>query len=116
MIVVLFEVTVKEGCMDGYLALAGALKESLATAAGFIRVERFSSMANERKLLSMSVWHNESAVEQWRNVALHRLSQQQGRDGVFESYTITVASAVRTYTDADRVEAPQDSNRMFSDQ
>ena len=43
--IVLFEVTVKNGRMDDYLKMAGSLKESLANAEGFIRAERFSSLA-----------------------------------------------------------------------
>lgn len=113
MIVVLFEVTVKMGCMDQYLALAGDLKESLAKEEGFIRAERFSSLSTEGKLLSLSVWENEEAVQKWRNREQHRMSQRQGRDSIFESYMITVVSSIRAYSDRGRMEAPEDSNKEF---
>ena len=113
MIIVLFEVTIKKDCMDQYLSLAGKLKESLVQAEGFIRAERFSSFVNERKLLSLSVWESEDAVEKWRNQEEHRLNQRQGRDALFESYVITIASSVRIYTDKERQEAPRDSNKVF---
>lgn len=108
MILVVFEVTIKEGCMDSYLALAKKLKGELAKAQGFIRSERFSSLARERKLLSLSVWESEDVAE-WRNQHEHRDNQKQGRDSFFESYTITVASSLRSYTHKDRTPAPKDS-------
>ena len=108
MILVLFEVIIKENCMDSYLALAGKLKDDLSEARGFIRSERFCSFVNERKLLSLSVWENEEAVSEWRNKTEHRICQQQGRDTMFESYTITVASKIRSYCNVERSEAPDD--------
>ncbi len=113
MIIVLFEVTIKKDRMGEYLKLVGDLKTSLVEAEGFIRAERFSSLANEGKLLSLTVWENEEAVEQWRNLEQHRMSQQQGRDAIFENYTITVVSPIRTYSDRERTEAPKDSNERF---
>ena len=95
--------------MDDYLTLAAGLKEDLAKAKGFIRSERFSSLVNERKLLSLSVWESEEAVSAWRNQALHRMSQRKGRDFLFENYTISVASKIRSYSNDERTEAPEDS-------
>ena len=80
----------------------------------FVRPERFSSILDERKLLSLSVWENEEAINNWRNKLKHRLSQKQGRNSVFESYSITVASQIRSYTNIDRREAPIDSNKFFN--
>lgn len=113
MILVLFEVTVKKEGVPEYLSLAADLKNTLQQTEGFIRVERFSSLTNEGKLLSLSLWENETAVEKWRNLMRHRMSQKQGRDHLFESYSITIASKVRHYTDLVRTEAPQDSNAFF---
>lgn len=113
MILVIFEVTVKKDCMDGYLALAANLKNELAKSEGFIRSERFSSLVNEGKLLSLSVWESEEAVSKWRNQADHRMSQRQGHDSMFESYTITVASGIRSYSNIERSEAPEDSNKFL---
>lgn len=113
MVLVLFEVTIKEDCMDSYLSMAAKLKEALEKAEGFIRAERFSSLVKERKLLSLSVWENEEAIKEWRNQQEHRKSQQQGRNSIFESYRITVASPIRSYTDTKREEAPEDANVFF---
>ncbi len=112
-IIVLFEVKPTKEGMKRYLDLAAMLKPLLSGFEGFIRAERFSSLTDEGKLLSMNVWTNESAVERWRNTIQHRMSQQEGREKLFESYRITVCSEIRSYSDTDRTEAPQDSNQYF---
>lgn len=99
--------------MDNYLNIAASLKDGLIKSEGFIRSERFTSLVSEGKLLSLSVWESEEAVDKWRNQTEHRISQQQGRDSIFESYTITVTSKIRSYSNIDRTEAPQDSNQIF---
>jgi heme-degrading monooxygenase HmoA len=114
MIFVLFEVKVKEEGVKEYLALAAGLKEELERSEGFIRSERYKSLVNEGKILSLSVWESEKAVEKWRNTMNHRVSQRQGHDSLFESYTLTVASKIRSYTLTDRVEAPEDSEQFFA--
>ena len=112
-IIVLFEVTVKDGKMEDYLKMAVSLKDSLANAEGFIRSERFSSLATDGKLLSMSVWENEDCVSKWRNLAAHRMAQSHGRMNDFADYKITVVTPVRTYTMTDRTKAPIDSNKYL---
>lgn len=113
MIVVLFEVIVKKNDMDRYLVLAANLRNELVKAEGFIRAERFSSLVNEGKLLSLSVWESEEAINKWRNQTEHRINQRQGHDSMFESYTITIASQLRSYSNGERSAAPEDSNRLF---
>lgn len=112
-IIVLFEVTVKNGKTEDYLKMAGSLKDSLAKAEGFIRSERFSSLATKGKLLHMSIWENEECVSKWRKVAAHRMAQKHGRMNDFADYKITVVTPVRTYTMTDRTEAPADSNEFW---
>ena len=112
-IIVLFEVKPTEAGMKKYLDLAAMLKPLLAGFEGFIRSERFSSLNEDGKLLSMNVWTDEAAVERWRNVMQHRMSQREGRENLFESYQITVCSEIRSYTDTDRAQAPQDSQQYF---
>ena len=96
-IVVLFEVKPTKAGMKKYLDLAAMLKPMLAGFEGFIRAERFSSLNEDGKLLSMNVWTDETA----------------GREKLFESYKITVCSEIRSYTDTERAQAPQDSNQYF---
>ena len=98
---------------ERYLELASQLKPLLSNAKGFIRSERFSSLNAESKLLSLNVWESEEAVEKWRNELNHRMSQLEGREKLFESYRITVASVIREYDDCYRNEAPVDSNEYF---
>lgn len=113
-IVVLFEVKPTASGKRQYLDLAAMLKPMLAGFEGFIRAERFVSLQEEGKLLSMHVWTDEAAVARWRNAVQHRMSQKEGREKLFESYKITVCEEIRAYTDADRAEAPQDSNAFFA--
>ena len=113
-IIVLFEVKPTKAGMKKYLDLAAMLKPMLAGFEGFIRAERFSCLNEDGKLLSMNVWTDETAVERWRNVMQHRMSQEEGREKLFESYKITVCSEIRSYTDTDRTQAPEDSNQYFS--
>ena len=112
-VIVLFEVKPTKAGMQKYLDLAAMLKPMLSGFEGFIRAERFSSLNEEGKLLSMNVWTDEAAVERWRNVMQHRMSQQEGREKLFERYRITVCPEIRSYTDTDRAQAPQDSNAFF---
>ena len=101
--------------MDDYLKMAGPLKDSLAKAEGFIRSERFSSLATEGKLLSMSIWESEEWVSKWRNLAAHRMAQKHGRMNDFADYKITVVTPVRNYTMTDRTQAPADSNKCLEE-
>lgn len=112
-IIVLFEVTIKNGKMEDYLSKAGELKNYLQNADGFIRSERFSSLSTEGKLLSMSVWENEECVSKWRNLMVHRESQKHGRLNDFADYKITVVTPLRCYTMKNREQAPSDSNKYF---
>lgn len=112
-VVVLFEVTPTAEGKERYLELASQLKPLLSNAKGFIRSERFSNLNAESKLLSLNVWESEEAVEKWRNELNHRMSQLEGREKLFESYRITVASVIREYDDCYRNEAPVDSNEYF---
>ena len=113
-IVVLFEVTPTEAGKQRYLDLAAMLHTQLEGFEGFVRAERFRSLNNGDKLLSMNVWTDEAAVERWRNVMQHRMSQREGREKLFISYNITVCSVLREYTVTDRAQAPADSNSHFA--
>ena len=112
-VVVLFEVKPTKEGMEKYLELAAMLKPMLAGFEGFIRAERFTSLNEEGKLLSLNIWSDEAAVERWRNTMEHRMSQKEGKESLFESYKITVCSVMRTYSNTDRGHAPADSNQYF---
>lgn len=109
MIAVIFEVWPAEGERETYLALAAALKEELSAMDGFISIERFQSLAEPGRLLSLSFWRDEEAVRAWRNRPAHRATQGRGRGGVFRDYRLRVAAVTRDYGLAERAEAPTDS-------
>jgi len=111
MIAVIFEVVPAPGRKQEYLDLAASLRPQLEKIDGFISIERFASLSNEGKILSLSVFRDEAAVEAWRNVEAHRLAQAKGRAGVFSDYRLRVASVIRDYGMRERAQAPQDSRR-----
>jgi heme-degrading monooxygenase HmoA len=114
MIAVIFEVWPAEGHKDEYLGLAAALRPELEKMDGFVSVERFQSLTEPGKLLSLSIWRDEAAVEAWRNHSGHRATQAKGRSGVFADYRLRVAQVVRDYGLRQRAGAPEDSQRRFA--
>jgi heme-degrading monooxygenase HmoA len=110
MIAVIFEVWPDgdEGKRD-YLGLAAALRSDLPDMDGFISVERFQSLTEPGKLLSLSFWRDEDAVRAWRSLPSHRTTQGAGRGGVFRDYRLRVAGVIRDYGLNDREQAPADS-------
>jgi heme-degrading monooxygenase HmoA len=109
MIAVIFEVWPASGRKEDYLDIAAKLKPDLEKMDGFISVERFQSLTDTGKLLSLSFWRDEAAVNAWRNQEDHRASQAAGRGGVFADYRLRIASVVRDYGMDERAEAPTDS-------
>jgi heme-degrading monooxygenase HmoA len=112
MIVVIFEVWPADGRRESYLDHAARLRTELEKIDGFISVERFQSLADPSKMLSLSFWHDETAVARWRNHVDHRATQKAGRSGIFRDYRLRVAAVIRDYGMAERrQEAPEDSRR-----
>jgi heme-degrading monooxygenase HmoA len=109
MIAIIFEVQPADGRMDAYLDYAARLKPELEQMDGFISVERFQSLTTPGKLLSLSFWRDEAAVDNWRNHAEHRQAQAAGRAGLFTDYRLRVVSVIRDYGPHDRGEAPADA-------
>ncbi|MGA7327987.1 MAG: antibiotic biosynthesis monooxygenase [Rhodomicrobium sp.] len=110
MIAVIFEVWPNEGRKGDYMDLAARLRTELERIDGFISVERYQSLTDPDKLLSISFWRDEAAVKTWRCHAGHRATQRAGREGVFRDYRLRVAAVVRDYGMAKRREqAPEDS-------
>ena len=80
MIAVIFEVIPAPGRRQEYLDLAESLRPELEKIDGFISIERFESLTNEGKILSLSFWRDEEAVRRWRQFERHRVAQAKGRD------------------------------------
>ena len=109
MIAVIFEVVPAPGCRQRYLDLAAALRLELGAVDGFISVERFQSLSDPDKMLSLSFFRDEQAVARWRNTAAHRASQAHGRTSVFTDYRLRVADVARDYGMFERSQVPTDS-------
>jgi heme-degrading monooxygenase HmoA len=112
MVAVIFEVTPDEGQREQYFNIAAELKPLLEKMEGFISVERFQSLTDTEKILSLSFWKDEQSIKEWRNVEMHRLAQSKGREGIFKDYRLRIAGVIRDYGMYDRKEAPADS-RLF---
>ena len=112
MIAVIFEVRPAPGRKDDYLAVAAGLRADLERVDGFLSIERFQSLSDPDKLLSLSFWRDEAAVAAWRNQAKHRESQAEGRAGIFADYRLRVAAVMRDYGLSERGEAPADSRKL----
>ncbi len=109
MIAVIFEVSLKDGHRQAYLDIAASLRTRLDAIDGFISVERFESLSNPGKLLSLSFWRDEAAVAAWRQLDQHRAAQAQGRSRIFEDYRLRIADVIRDYGMTERAQAPEDS-------
>ena len=109
MIAIIFESRPYPDQKDRYLDAAARLKPLLADIDGFISVERFQSLTEPGKMLSLSFWRDEEAVRAWRNLPSHRSTQGAGRAGVFRDYRLRVAAVIRDYGLNERAEAPADS-------
>lgn len=112
MIAVIFEAEPADGQMQAYLDLAAGLRPQLDGIDGFISIERFQSLTNPKRLLSLSFWRDEAAVSQWRTLEPHRRVQAAGRDHIFRDYRLRVASVLRDYSLNSRAEVPDDSRRI----
>jgi heme-degrading monooxygenase HmoA len=109
MIAVIFEVIPKPDRKDAYLDTAARLKPLLMEMDGFISIERFQSLTDPGKILSLSFWRDEAAVARWRQLEAHRSAQEAGRRAIFQDYRLRVASVLRDYGMNEREQAPADS-------
>ena len=109
---VIFEVRPGPGRRDDYLAIAAALRAQLEQEDGFISIERFQSLTDPDKLLSLSFWRDEAALAAWRSRQAHRSAQARGRQEIFADYRLRVAAVVRDYGMFEREQAPADSRAV----
>ena len=114
MIAIIFEVQIAPSRKQDYLDLAAELRPLLEQIDGFLSVERFQSLTNPEKLLSLSFLRDEEAVHNWRNLSQHRSAQGKGRGGIFADYRLRVADVVRDYGMFEREEVPKDSVAVHS--
>jgi len=109
MFAVIFEVEPKPEGKTEYLEIAAALRQDLEKLDGFISIERFQSLSDDGKMLSLSFWRDEAAIIAWREQSKHQRAQDKGYNELFSDYRLRVAEVVRDYTKTERAEAPQDA-------
>ena len=114
MIAVIFEVWPKPERKKEYLDIAAALRPLLSRVDGFISIERFESLTEPGKILSLSFFRDEAAVEAWRNIAEHRAAQGKGRAEIFSDYRLRIAGVIRDYGLREREQAPSDSRSIHA--
>jgi heme-degrading monooxygenase HmoA len=116
MIAVIFEVWPKPEHKKEYLDLAAELRPILETIDGFISIERFESLTEKGKILSLSFFRDEEAVAAWRNIPQQRKTQARGRARIFDDYRLRIAGVIRDYGMTDREQAPKDSRAVHAAQ
>lgn len=113
MIAVIFELWPAEGKTDAYLEIARGLRPLVEGVDGFISIERFESITEPGKYLSLSIWRDEEAVSAWRRTQEHRDAQAAGRGGIFKDYRLRVAAVLRDYGMTEhREDTPADSREV----
>ena len=93
----IFEVYPHDDLKGCNFELAAQLSETLHQQPGFIHVERFQSLINDSKILSLSCWESDEAIANCRYHADHVVVQAEGKRSVFKSYRLRVAEVIRDY-------------------
>lgn len=109
MVTVIFEVWPHPQHKQGYLDWAAELKAELQSMEGFISLERFQSLGEPDKLLSLQFWRDDACLAAWRNKQEHRAAQAAGRASMFKDYRLRIAEVTRDYGLDERGQAPADS-------
>lgn len=112
MIAVIFEVIPHADRKQAYLDMAARMRPLVEEIDGFLSVERFQSLTDSDKLLSISFFRDEAALDQWRALTQHRAAQAAGRSEYFSDYRLRVAHVLRDYGMDARDEAPADSRAL----
>ena len=112
MIGVIFEVWPAERRQQEYLDIAAALRPLLDQIDGFISIERFESLSEPGKILSLSFFRDEEAVAKWRALDQHRNAQARGRAGIFGTIALRIAGVIRDYGMFNREQVPADSKEF----
>ncbi len=97
MIAVIFEVMLEPERGQRYFDLGAELRDQLSEVEGFLSIERFQSLSEEHKFVSLSFWRDRAAVEAWYRRPNHKAAQGAGRAGIFQDYRIRVAEVFRDY-------------------
>ncbi|WP_299816836.1 antibiotic biosynthesis monooxygenase [uncultured Roseibium sp.] len=112
MIAVIFEVIPHADKKQAYLDMAAEMRPLVERIDGFVSVERFQSLTDPDKLLSVSFFRDEKALDEWRSLTQHRKAQKAGRSSYFRDYRLRVAHVLRDYGMEERDQAPEDSRAV----
>lgn len=93
MIVVLFRSRLTEQAGEDYAAMDQRLSEMVRDAPGFVDVKSFTADDGER--LTLVWWKDLETLRQWREVPIHRIAQETGREKWYRYYDMEVAEVVR---------------------
>jgi heme-degrading monooxygenase HmoA len=91
---VIFDVAPHPAHWDAYLHVAGLLRPEIQQIRGFLANERFTNVAHDDQILSLSSWEDEKALIRWRTHALHHDAQAQGRALIFTDYRLRVGEVL----------------------
>lgn len=106
MITVVSQMIINEGKLQEYLDFGVILQPMVEKIDGFISNERFQSVADPNKVLSLSFWKDEESIKQFRKLEVHRLAEAKSRESIFKDYRVTIADISRDYGMFDRKDAP----------
>lgn len=76
---------------------------------GFTSVERFHSLSNPERFVSIAFFVDEAALDRGRNIPEHRKAQVAGRDAILAGYRLRSAHVLGDYRMEEWAEAPSDS-------
>ncbi|WP_250870270.1 antibiotic biosynthesis monooxygenase family protein [Hafnia paralvei] len=102
MVAVIFEANSYLDKQARYLEIASELRPLLERIDGFIAIERFQSLLEPGKILSLSWWRDEESVLAWKKNVFHQEAQAEGRESIFSYYRIRVAHVFRDYSSENR--------------
>lgn len=106
MIAVIFEVKPTKDGKQEYLNVAEEMRQFLEGREGLISIERFESLVDDEKVLSLSFWENIESITQWRNQMAHNIAEESGIvPNLFNSYRIRLAEVIQDYEEVIHPEA-----------
>lgn len=115
MIVVMIEVVPRPGRKGEYFEAAARLRPLIEEAVGFVSAERFESLSEPGKFLSLSVFRDEATARDCLERMEQRVAQQADGEEMFSLYRVRLAPIV---SDGGLKAAPQAAQprrrRLFS--
>ena len=89
--ITVFRSRLREDVPDEYFGLADELHERAGNIEGFVEQKVF--VADDGERLTLVVFDNEAAHDQWRNDPVHRAAQQRGREEFYDCLLYTSDAA-----------------------